>query len=65
MKQNHSRPFELQDNDIIVTITVPNVDIKELRRQQHKLLDSHPSTEFDGLINLLDYMLDVGEECKS
>ena len=65
MKHNHNRPFELQDNDNIVTITVPNVDIKELRRQQHKLLVSHPSAEFVGLINLLDYMLDVGEGCKA
>jgi hypothetical protein len=65
MKHNHNRPFELQDNDKIVTITVPNVDIGELRRQQYRLLVSHPSPEFVGLINLIDYMLDVGEKCKS
>jgi hypothetical protein len=62
MKHNHCRPFERQENDNIVSITVPCVDIKELRRQQYKLLlITNPSEEHVGLINLLDYMLDATE----
>lgn len=62
MKHNHCRPFEQHKNDNIVSVTVPCVDIKELRRQQHKLLlITNPSEEHVGLINLLDYMLDKTE----
>jgi len=47
-----------------VTITVPNVSISLLREQRDWLLtlpDNADSDEADGLINLLDAMLDIAE----
>jgi len=45
-----------------VTIVVEKVCIKQLRAQRNKLLEFiNPSEEIEGLINLLDYMLDKGE----
>ena len=44
-------------------ILVEDVDIAELRKQRDKLLDFlNPSDEILGLINLLNYMLDVAED---
>ena len=45
-----------------VTIVVERVNIDKLRAQRNKLLEFlNPSDEITGLINLLDYMLDVAE----
>jgi len=45
-----------------VTIVVKRVCIKQLRAQRNKLLEFiNPSEEIEGLINLLDHMLDVAE----
>jgi len=45
-----------------VTIVVERVCIKQLRAQRNKLLEFiNPSEEIEGLINLLDHMLDVAE----
>ena len=49
------------------TISVPNVDVGALREQRNELIDlmnehNVPSgTQLDGLINLLDAMLDIAE----
>ena len=48
--------------DLAVTIVVERVNINQLRAQRNKLLEFlNPSDEITGLINLLDYMLDVAE----
>jgi hypothetical protein len=48
--------------DLSVTIVVERVNINQLRAQRNKLLEFlNPSDEITGLINLLDYMLDVAE----
>jgi hypothetical protein len=45
-----------------MNILVKNVNVDLLRAQRAKLLDFlNPSDEITGLINLLDYMLDVAE----
>jgi len=45
-----------------ITIVVERVNIDKLRAQRNKLLEFlNPSDEITGLINLLDYMLDVAE----
>ena len=45
-----------------MNILVENVNVDKLRAQRNKLLDFlNPSEEITGLINLLDYMLDVAE----
>ena len=44
-----------------VTITVERVDVKLLRDERDFLLKLGRSKEIDGLINLLDYMLDKAE----
>lgn len=44
-------------------ILIKNVDVNQLRAQRNKLLDFlNPSDEILGLINLVDYMLDVAED---
>jgi len=49
-----------------MNILVENVSIELLRAQRNKLLDFlNPSEEINGLIHLLDYMLDVAEGYKS
>ena len=69
--KNHLTPH--QENQIInlesdiedsptVTIVLERVNINQLRAQRNKLLEFlNPSDEITGLINLLDYMLDVAE----
>ena len=45
-----------------MNILVENVNVDQLRAQRNKLLEFlNPSDEITGLINLLDYMLDVAE----
>ena len=45
-----------------VTIVVERVNIKQLRAQRNKLLEFIiPSEEIEGLIALLDHMLDIAE----
>jgi hypothetical protein len=45
-----------------MNILVENVNVDLLRAQRNKLLEFlNPSDEINGLINLLDYMLDVAE----
>ncbi len=52
-----------------VTVTVPRVDLQLLRTQRDQLIDivneqgtSSPRfDQLDGIINLLDVMLDIGE----
>ena len=51
-----------QSTSPAVTIVVERVNINQLRAQRNKLLEFlNPSDEITGLINLLDYMLDVAE----
>lgn len=53
----------------VVTVTVPRVDLQLLRAQRDQLIDivneqgtSSPRfDQLDGVINLLDVMLDIGE----
>ncbi len=42
-------------------IIVKNVDVNLLRQQRNYLLQTDITDELEGLINLLDYMLDVAE----
>ena len=45
-----------------MNLLVENVNVDLLRAQRNKLLEFlNPSDEIIGLINLLDYMLDVAE----
>jgi len=45
-----------------VTIVVERVSTKQLRAQRNKLLEFiNPSEEIEGLIALLDHMLDIAE----
>ena len=49
-----------------MNILVEKVNVDLLRAQRNKLLEFlNPSDEIIGLINLLDYMLDVAEERES
>lgn len=44
-----------------VTITVPNVDVALLRKQRNYLLELPSNEHAEGLISLLDAMLDNAE----
>lgn len=49
-----------------MNLSLTNVDVELLRWQQIKLLElENPGSEIEGLINLIDYMLDQAANAES
>ena len=62
---DREKTIRTKPRGIAMNILVENVSVELLRGQRAKLLDFlNPSEEIQGLINMLDHMLDKAEDAE-